>query len=158
VIKSVSQIKGVPMKCPKCGYHSFEFLDICKKCQADLSAHKSKYRINGFMPAPFSRKIETKHQVNLNDDEEAIAPSGEAGPSRAPLARQGLSTEIDIEPDLKKAVNGASLPEQFGGSSIPIFLDDDAKIDIEQPFSIDSERLPADMVPPKSTTEQDKNP
>ena len=33
------------MKCPKCGYHSFEFLDECKKCKADLTAFKATHKI-----------------------------------------------------------------------------------------------------------------
>ncbi|GAB4178390.1 MAG: hypothetical protein Tsb0017_16510 [Geothermobacteraceae bacterium] len=31
------------MKCPKCGYTSFDFLDNCKKCGQDLGGHKSKF-------------------------------------------------------------------------------------------------------------------
>lgn len=34
------------MKCPKCGYNSFEFLDTCKKCKHDLSAFKQSLGIN----------------------------------------------------------------------------------------------------------------
>jgi hypothetical protein len=31
------------MKCPKCGYNSFEFHDICKKCSVDLSGYKATH-------------------------------------------------------------------------------------------------------------------
>lgn len=31
------------MKCPKCGYNSFEFHDACKKCSNDLSGFKGTY-------------------------------------------------------------------------------------------------------------------
>lgn len=34
------------MKCPKCGFNSFEFYDVCKKCSADQSAYKQTYAIN----------------------------------------------------------------------------------------------------------------
>lgn len=34
------------MKCPKCGYNSFEFLDACKKCGVDLGTFKKSHRIN----------------------------------------------------------------------------------------------------------------
>lgn len=40
------------MRCPKCGYHSFETLDDCKKCGQDLQEHKGKYRIGGAIVAP----------------------------------------------------------------------------------------------------------
>jgi len=31
------------MKCPKCGYNSFEYHDACKKCANDLSGYKVTY-------------------------------------------------------------------------------------------------------------------
>ncbi len=33
------------MKCPKCGYNSFDYLDSCKKCGKDLIEHKQKFGI-----------------------------------------------------------------------------------------------------------------
>lgn len=33
------------MKCPKCGYNSFESHDICIKCSSDLSGYKQTYGI-----------------------------------------------------------------------------------------------------------------
>jgi hypothetical protein len=33
------------MKCPKCGYNSFEYYDLCKKCSNDLSGYKQTYGI-----------------------------------------------------------------------------------------------------------------
>ncbi|MRR53987.1 MAG: hypothetical protein EG822_05665 [Deltaproteobacteria bacterium] len=34
------------MKCPKCGYNSFEFLNACKKCGVELGSFKKTHRIN----------------------------------------------------------------------------------------------------------------
>lgn len=34
------------MKCPKCGYNSFEFLDACKKCGNEFSSFKKAHRIS----------------------------------------------------------------------------------------------------------------
>lgn len=36
------------MKCPKCGYNSFEFLDACKKCNSDLSKVKAALGFSAF--------------------------------------------------------------------------------------------------------------
>ena len=36
------------MKCPKCGYNSFDHLDNCKKCDTDLTGHKEKFQLHGF--------------------------------------------------------------------------------------------------------------
>ncbi|PLX98237.1 MAG: hypothetical protein C0623_13010 [Desulfuromonas sp.] len=37
------------MKCPKCGYTSFDYLDECKKCGKDLMEHKEKHNIRSLM-------------------------------------------------------------------------------------------------------------
>jgi hypothetical protein len=33
------------MKCPKCGFNSFEYYDSCKKCSTDLIGYKQTYSI-----------------------------------------------------------------------------------------------------------------
>ncbi len=40
------------MKCPKCGFTSFDTLQECKKCGIDLSAHKSKFSLLSLLRAP----------------------------------------------------------------------------------------------------------
>lgn len=42
------------MKCPKCGYNSFEFLDSCKKCNNDLAAFKEAHAIRAII-LPFKQ-------------------------------------------------------------------------------------------------------
>ena len=37
------------MKCPKCNYISFDYLDSCKKCGKDLSEHKEKHNIRSLL-------------------------------------------------------------------------------------------------------------
>lgn len=37
------------MKCPKCGFNSFEDSDICKKCSHDLTAHKTTYGLSSIV-------------------------------------------------------------------------------------------------------------
>ncbi len=37
------------MKCPKCGYNSFDYLDSCKKCNKDLSEHKAHFNIRSIL-------------------------------------------------------------------------------------------------------------
>lgn len=37
------------MKCPKCGYNSFEYYDVCKKCSNDLIAYKQTYGITSLV-------------------------------------------------------------------------------------------------------------
>ena len=37
------------MKCPKCNYISFDYLDDCKKCGKDLTEHKEKHNIRSVL-------------------------------------------------------------------------------------------------------------
>lgn len=37
------------MRCPKCGYNSFDHLDSCKKCGKDLSEHKARFHIQSIL-------------------------------------------------------------------------------------------------------------
>jgi hypothetical protein len=40
------------MKCPKCGYNSFEFLNACKKCGAEFVSFKKNHRISPVILTP----------------------------------------------------------------------------------------------------------
>lgn len=61
------------MKCPKCGYHSFESLDTCKKCQANLSAFKTTHNI---VPVITARVIAaTSHQSSQVPQPAAVQPA-----------------------------------------------------------------------------------
>lgn len=37
------------MKCPKCGFNSFEYYDSCKKCSRDLIGYKQTYSITSMV-------------------------------------------------------------------------------------------------------------
>ena len=37
------------MKCPKCGFNSFEYYDSCKKCSSDLIGYKQTYSITSMI-------------------------------------------------------------------------------------------------------------
>jgi len=37
------------MKCPKCGYNSFDYLDSCKKCNKDLTEHRARFNIQSIL-------------------------------------------------------------------------------------------------------------
>jgi hypothetical protein len=54
------------MKCPKCGYISFDFLDRCKSCGEDLVPTKIKLNIYTKQP-----------EIDINDDGFAVEKVGE---------------------------------------------------------------------------------
>jgi hypothetical protein len=46
------------MKCPKCGFNSFEFLNNCKKCGTDLASFKMNHGIN---PVVYAQGAQSTH-------------------------------------------------------------------------------------------------
>ena len=40
------------MKCPKCGYVSFDYNQVCPKCNKDISAEQEKMNLPPFRPVP----------------------------------------------------------------------------------------------------------
>ena len=38
------------MKCPKCGYISFDFNQVCPKCNKDIAVEQAKLHIPSFRP------------------------------------------------------------------------------------------------------------
>lgn len=63
------------MRCPKCGYTSFESYDSCRKCSADLMAFKQTHGITPMVLPPSLRAemaaglgIETTRQSNASPD------------------------------------------------------------------------------------------
>ena len=57
------------MKCPKCGYHSFDHLDSCKKCNNDLVEHKAKFNLSGFF-SPGQAAVTAPEPIIDEADEE----------------------------------------------------------------------------------------
>lgn len=55
------------MKCPKCGYNSFEFLDNCKKCSSDLVAFKDSLGIRPVI-LPFMAKAAEAPAMGFTTD------------------------------------------------------------------------------------------
>jgi hypothetical protein len=113
------------MKCPKCGYHSFEHLDSCKKCGQGLAEHKTKFKLWGFcVPGQKAVAAEPTPVPDENLAEEQPADD------RSRCFGFNLAKEQE---DPFEALTGG-LPLDDKGPAINIY----------QPFSVDSEILPAD--------------
>jgi hypothetical protein len=76
------------MKCPKCGYVSFNYLDQCKKCSKDLVLFKEEMHIWGIKPGTI-----------------AIYPMASED---SPFDSAGLSAEEGIEPAIETATDEPS--------------------------------------------------
>jgi hypothetical protein len=113
------------MKCPKCGYHSFDHLDSCKKCNIDLVEHKAKFNLSGFF---------SPGQVAVTAPEPVIDESYED-------VEESSDGSVDFGFDFLEE------EDQVGGATEDIPLGgNDQDINIDQPFGVDSETLPADSL------------
>jgi len=112
------------MKCPKCGYHSFDHLDSCKKCGHGLAEHKAKFNLKGFYSPGLAGAIDPAPVVDEEIEEEVAAEDG----------------SVDFGFDFLDEQEDRS-----GQAGAEISLDDDSQsLSINQPFSADSETIPAD--------------
>jgi len=67
------------MKCPKCGYNSFEYYSICKKCSADFSAYKQTYGIVPIVLPPEAREKKANEFRSASSVNEQPVESVETG-------------------------------------------------------------------------------
>lgn len=113
------------MKCPKCGYHSFEYLENCKKCRHDLREHKVKYHLRGL-------------QIPVT------AAMAEASMT---AVTENLATVDSAEDELNDFGFDflAEDDKQVEENQDRIALDsDDEDISLDHMFDLDSEAVPAD--------------
>jgi len=86
------------MKCPKCGYNSFDHLDSCKKCGKDLVSFKKQYGIKSVLfpgqmkPALAAAETEVESVVG-----EEFAAEAAVAASAATATAAGSVTAEDFE-------------------------------------------------------------
>lgn len=115
------------MKCPKCGYHSFEYLDNCRKCAQDLSEHKEKFNLHGFF-SPQALAGQGGETAAMDE----IAPANAQNKGDVDF---GFDFLDDDEPE---AADFADMES----TGIDLTAEDD-DLNIARPFDIDSESIPA---------------
>ena len=126
------------MKCPKCSYHSFDHLDICKKCGQDLAEHKAKFNLRGFFSAGMTKVSEPDPVVDERNEE----------------FDQPADGSVDFGFDFLEEEEGLA-----GEPAESIALgDDNQAVNIDQPFGADSETIPADTPAPDSESGSDDKP
>lgn len=109
------------MKCPKCGYNSFEYHNSCKKCSADFTGYKQTFNITPIIFPPEAREsvadefrgasfaeelpvesVETNDDVFSFDPPEDEAPALPSSPPSArnddPFNFDDLSEDAPLQP------------------------------------------------------------
>ena len=110
------------MKCPKCGYHSFDHLDNCRKCHQALADHKARFNLCGFF-SPDRTVAESAFAAMASHDEDE--------PACGRPVDFGFDF-LDEEPEQLGTPAGSSFD---GGQT--------RTVAINQPFAADSETIPA---------------
>lgn len=115
------------MKCPKCGFTSFDFLENCKKCGSDLQDHKSKFGLRSLIFPGFQSTEPAPSLIDENAEEFADAAGADSGDF-------GFDFMSDDEQPAEE--------EDLGGDSelADSLVDtDDSAVFADDPFSTDAE-------------------
>jgi hypothetical protein len=123
------------MKCPKCGYHSFDHLISCKKCSHDLAEHMAKFNLRGFF---FPGKTIAAAPVAVFDENNVEEEQSDDG-------------TVDFGFDF---LDEEEEPVKAAPKSIPLDKSGRA-INIDEPFAADGETVPAGT-PGKKNDPDDK--
>lgn len=97
------------MKCPKCGYSSFSYLDECKRCSAYLIEFKMKHNIWGVKPA----NVNFLYMEEVEEGPPEEVP--EAGELEMDLSDLGLEEELILTAGETAAVSEAESLEGGNG-------------------------------------------
>lgn len=122
------------MKCPKCGYTSFEDNDTCKKCSQDLRAHRETYGLK-----PIVLQMEKRAAM-------AAAMAAETVPAATP--RQQAEQPADMFSFDIPDRNPEQLPSAEASGNDP-FSFDDTPPPPPSPFSFDEVQTPARPISPE---------
>jgi len=152
------------MRCPKCGYISFDHSETCGKCGKDISSISTELNGVGY-------KIKPPSFLHISyDDEEPeeaaaevpdMAEAAEADPQREPESDEEF-LELGITDDVDGDVSGDEVEEEFaeGIEFIPgAFQEEDEEEKAEEaelpPPTIDFDGIDLSDLAPPETAERD---
>ncbi|WP_298436231.1 hypothetical protein [Geobacter sp.] len=127
------------MKCPKCGYNSFEFLDTCRKCNHDLAGFKMSHGIRPIVVPAAAAAATVAAPLTVVSPVDAPPPPADASftwEPPAPPSPPPPKPEDDIFPDLDFGIAETAKPAPA-----------------EETFSFDLEPTAAPEPPPTAVAE-----
>jgi len=91
------------MRCPNCGYFSFDYSDRCVKCRTDLTVERGRLNLLEIRPNPLSVKAIMERLPQGGDKKDRQTGVKGAGISKTlnSPSRQGLTLEDPIDLDLE---------------------------------------------------------
>ena len=119
------------MRCPNCSYISFDYLDRCVKCNADLTSERHRLNLSDIRPNPISLQeimertpVITRNEATQKKEEPLVKTQSPFQPKTTEIdLSQGLSLDISIPSDHKDSFpkpKSASL----GEGEWPLSLED----------------------------------
>ena len=103
------------MRCPKCGYISFDYNQVCPKCSKDISGEQAKINLPSFRPDPPSllgvligeadesnvgfqidsaTSMDTSHDMDMSMDDSAVIDTSDMD-----LEEDDQNLEISFDQD-----------------------------------------------------------
>ncbi len=116
------------MRCPKCGYNSFDHLETCKKCGKDLIEFKEKFSIKSVLfPGRSGRSEDIVEELHEDvADVAAAATAAAVGDASADLGALSVEEDFGVEPSTSSAGESDDFGFDFMGDSAE---DDDLSFD-----------------------------
>ncbi len=132
------------MKCPKCGYISFDYNDTCPKCNKDLSAVRGKLNLYSFEPNPPSLLGALTSQTPETQD--TLGPTMDSHFDILETEIE-LSTETDTQQTINEETSDSEeieieLGSQESGSE---FSEDDHIVSVTSDDTIEADDTLADI-------------
>ena len=130
------------MKCPKCGYTSFEYLDTCRKCGRDLTQFKTDMGVTTFTPGVINvlKYVEGMEETVEEAEESAVA-----------TATAEETEETGVAVSVEEAISEASEEP-----SAKVETQEKGEIEISLPEDITEPKLDVAEVSPQPMAEEKK--
>jgi len=119
------------MKCPKCRYISFDYNEVCPKCNKDLSSERKKMNLSGYKPNPpfFLGSL----TGDLGDSGFGIKVGAIAGKEDIEIKDLEMHLDIETSQEATKQFQPKEAPELDSQKSI-------TDIDLEEPSGLQFEQ------------------
>jgi hypothetical protein len=117
------------MKCPKCKYITFDYLDTCPRCGKDMSAEKARLNIFSIKPDPPSLLGSLTGDLNDSSVQLSVPELMKEGGEDMKLGDEEIyddGSELDINID-EEPISGAGeeVEQELGDLELKVDFDED---------------------------------
>jgi hypothetical protein len=126
------------MKCPKCKYVTFDYLDTCPRCGKNMASEKAKLNISGIKPNPPFVLGSLTGDLNERDDELAVTDSMKEAAVGMGYGDEGVydnGSDLNISIDEEPVAADANKVEEIDLGDLG--MTDDTGVDVD--FAADAE-------------------